>query len=138
MTEAWPTPPVEFGPLTRTDLVRYAGASGDFNPLHHDAEFAAQAGLPDVMAHGMLSAGLLASAVTTWFGPGSVKSYATRFLAPVWPGDTLTARCVSMSSEGAFRDLDLELSRADGTVVVTARARVAPLADGSDGDKENA
>ena len=51
---------------------------------------------------------------------------------------TLTARCVSMSSEGAFRDLVLELSRADGTVVVTARARVAPLADGSDGDKENA
>ena len=138
MTEAWPTPPAEFGPLTRTDLVRYAGASGDFNPLHHDAEFAAQAGLPDVMAQGMLSAGLLASAVTRWFGPGSVKSYATRFHAPVWPGDTLTARCVSMSSEGAFRDLVLELSRADGTVVVTARARVAPLADGSDGDKENA
>ena len=71
MVEAFPQP-VTYGPLTRSDLVRYAGASGDFNPLHHDHEFATKAGLPDVMAHGMLSAGLLASALTQWFGAGCV------------------------------------------------------------------
>jgi 3-hydroxybutyryl-CoA dehydratase len=123
------TPPVRFGPLSRTDLVRYAGASGDFNPLHHDAAFATQAGLPDVMAHGMLSAGLLASAVTRWFGPGQVRSYKARFLAPVWPGDELVARCVSMTVEGDARELVLELARADGTAVVTAQARVAAGAE---------
>ncbi len=84
--------PVIYGPLTRTDLVRYAGASGDFNPLHHDHEFASNAGLPDVMAHGMLSAGLLASALTKWFGAGSVRRYSIRFRSPVWPGDVLTSR----------------------------------------------
>ena len=67
-----PAPEFRYGPLTLTDLVRYAGASGDFNRLHHDDAYARAAGLPWVMAHGMLSAGLLASFVTRWFGPGSV------------------------------------------------------------------
>lgn len=125
MIQQIPTAPVVFGPLTRTDLVRYAGASGDFNPLHHDLDFARQAGLADVMAHGMLSAGLLASALTRWFGPGSVRGYKARFLAPVWPGDVLTARCVSITSDGPVGELVLELDRADGTAVLSATARVA-------------
>ena len=58
------SPAFTFGPVTRTDLVRYAGASGDMNPIHHDEDFARASGLPSVMAHGMLSAGLLASFVT--------------------------------------------------------------------------
>jgi acyl dehydratase len=122
--------PVTYGPLTRTDLVRYAGASGDFNPLHHDPDYAARAGLPDVMAHGMLSAGLLASALTRWFGAGSVRRYAVRFKVPVWPGDVLTAHCRSAEaatqadgSESA--DLAVELVRADGTVVIAGSAQVA-------------
>jgi acyl dehydratase len=132
-----PTAPVVFGPLTRTDLVRYAGASGDFNPLHHDLDFARQAGLADVMAHGMLSAGLLGSALTGWFGAGSVRGYKARFLAPVWPGDVLTARCVSMTSDGPVRELVLELARADGTAVLSATARVAvPEAAPPRGDQE--
>jgi acyl dehydratase len=121
--------PVVFGPLTRTDLVRYAGASGDFNPLHHDHEFAGNAGLPDVMAHGMLSAGLLASALTRWFGAGSVRRYSIRFRSPVWPGDVLTARCVgaeqNSDDKGPFIDLVLELARGNGDVVIAGTARVA-------------
>lgn len=131
MTLALPDP-WTFPPLTRTDLVRYAGASGDFNPLHHDHTFAASAGLPDVMAHGMLSAGLLASALTRWFGPGSVRRYSVRFKSPVWPGDVLTAHCRSrvMTEEGNAADLGIELSRQDGDVVLAGTARVAfdPLA----------
>ena len=89
--------PIEFGPVTRTDLVRYAGASGDFNPLHHDADFARAAGLPDVMAHGMYSAGLMSTALVRWFGQPALKFWSTRFLAPVFPGDLLTARCLTIS-----------------------------------------
>jgi 3-hydroxybutyryl-CoA dehydratase len=127
MTIALPEP-VVYGPLTRTDLVRYAGASGDFNPLHHDHAFAASAGLPDVMAHGMLSAGLLASAITRWFGPGSVRRYSVRFRSPVWPGDVLAARCLSMepasSQPGAEVNLVLELTRQNGDAVLSGTASI--------------
>lgn len=121
--------PIVFPPLTRTDLVRYAGASGDFNPLHHDHAFARQAGLPDVMAHGMLSAGLLASALTTWFGAGSVLRYAVRFKSPVWPGDSLVATCESLLTRqdggtGCLADLSLALRRSDDDVVLTGEASV--------------
>ncbi len=119
-----PVQPITFPALTRTDLVRYAGASGDFNPLHHDARFAAAGGLKDVMGHGMLSAGLLASALTRWFGPGSVLRFKTRFRSPVWPGDVLTARCLSMVSNPEGSHLVLELVRGDSDVVLTATATV--------------
>jgi 3-hydroxybutyryl-CoA dehydratase len=127
--------PLVYGPLTRTDLVRYAGASGDFNPLHHDHEFASNAGLPDVMAHGMLSAGLLASALTKWFGAGSVRRYSIRFRSPVWPGDVLTAHCRSAEmladdSGGRFADLVLELARGESDIVLAGTARVT-IADPS-------
>ena len=125
--------PRTFGPITRTDIVRYAGASGDFNPLHHDHEFATAAGLPDVMAHGMLSAGLLASALTRWFGPGSVRRFSVRFRSPVWPGDVLTASCKSIDlpagEAGQTADLVLELARASGEVVLSGTARVLAGAD---------
>jgi acyl dehydratase len=121
--------PVVYGPLTRSDLVRYAGASGDFNPLHHDHEFAAKTGLPDVMAHGMLSAGLLGSALTKWFGPGSVGRFTVRFRSPVWPGDVLAAHCRSIDAfaggnGGQMADLVVELRRGNGDVVVSGTARV--------------
>ena len=78
--------------LTRTDLVMYAGASGDFNPMHHD-EFAAQAaGLPSVFGHGMFTAGLLATAVTNYVGIGTLKSYRVRFTKQTWPGEVLTTQ----------------------------------------------
>ena len=77
-------------PLTRTDLVMYAGASGDFNPMHYDEIAAQQAGLPSVFGHGMFTAGLLATAVTNYVGIGNLKSYRVRFTKQTWPGETLT------------------------------------------------
>lgn len=71
-------------PLSRADLVRYAGASGDFNPIHYDEAFARGVGLPDVIAHGMLTMGVAARALTDWAGdPGAVVSYGVRFVRPV-------------------------------------------------------
>jgi len=78
--------------LTRTDLVRYAGASGDFNPIHHDEEFARAAGNPTVFGHGMLSAGLLARCITDFVGVENLRRYRVRFATRVWPGDTITCR----------------------------------------------
>jgi len=77
-------------PLTRTDLVVYAGASGDFNPMHHDEVAAQQAGLPSVFGHGMFTAGLLATAITDYVGIGTLRSYKVRFTKQTWPGETLT------------------------------------------------
>jgi acyl dehydratase len=76
--------------LTRTDLVRYAGASGDFNPMHHDEEFAKMAGNPTVFGHGMLTAGFVARCLTDFVGVDGLRSYKVRFATRVWPGDTIT------------------------------------------------
>ena len=78
--------------LTRTDLVRYAGASGDFNPIHHDEEFARAAGNPTVFGHGMLTAGFVARCITDFVGPEALRRYKVRFQSRVWPGDTITCR----------------------------------------------
>ena len=118
-------PEFAVGPLTRTDIVRYAGASGDLNPIHHDEVFARSAGLPMVMAHGMLSAGLLGSFLTRWFGAGSVRRFKVRFRERVWPGDTLTARGSVVSVQDGRAVLDLELMRQDGAVVISGSAEVA-------------
>ena len=70
--------------LTRADLVRYAGASGDFNPIHWNERFAREVGLPDVIAHGMLTMALGARLITTWAGePGALVDYGARFTRPV-------------------------------------------------------
>jgi peroxisomal enoyl-CoA hydratase 2 len=76
--------------LSRTDLVRYAGASGDFNPIHHDEEFAREAGNPTVFGHGMLTAAFVARCVTDAFGVESLRRFTVRFANRVWPGDTIT------------------------------------------------
>ena len=78
--------------LTRTDLVRYAGASGDFNPIHHDEGFAKAAGNPTVFGHGMLTAGFLAKCLTDYVGVGNLRRYQVRFATRVWPGDTITCQ----------------------------------------------
>ena len=78
--------------LTRTDLVKYAGASGDFNPIHHDEEFARSAGNPTVFGHGMLTAGFVARCVTDFVGVANVRRYKVRFATRVWPGDTITCQ----------------------------------------------
>jgi acyl dehydratase len=80
--------------LTRTDLVMYAGASGDFNPMHHDEIAAQAAGLPSVFGHGMFTAGLLATALTNYVGVGNLASYRVRFTKQTWPGEVLTTNVV--------------------------------------------
>lgn len=78
--------------LSRTQLVMYAGASGDYNPLHTDDLFAREAaGYPGVFAHGMLTMGITAKLLTDWVGDGRLTNYGVRFVHQVWPGDSLTA-----------------------------------------------
>ncbi len=76
--------------VTRPDFVRYAGASGDFVPLHYDQTFVEAAGIPTVFAQGMFTAGLLSRAVTDYVGIGAVRMFKVRFATRVWPGDTVT------------------------------------------------
>lgn len=80
----------EFGPITRTDIVRYAGASGDFNPLHHDERYAQEAGFAGVFSMGMLQAGFLGTYVSDWLGATGWERLTVRFHEPVWPGDVVT------------------------------------------------
>jgi peroxisomal enoyl-CoA hydratase 2 len=76
--------------LSRPDFVRYAGASGDFVPLHYDQTFVEAAGIPTVFAQGMFTAGLLSKALTDYAGIGNVRQFKVRFATRVWPGDTVT------------------------------------------------
>ena len=82
-------------PVTRTQIVRFAGAAGDFNPMHHDEPFAVAAGQPSVFAMGQLTAAILATAVADWFGADNVTAYGVRFKDKVWPGDRLVLRATS-------------------------------------------
>ena len=109
--------------LTRTDLVRYAGASGDFNPIHHDEEFAKMAGNPTVFGHGMLTAGLVAKCLTDFVGVDALRRYKVRFATRVWPGDTITCRgrvTRKYEADGEHRiDGDIEAVRQTGEVAVS-------------------
>ena len=95
--------------LTRTDLVMYAGASGDFNPMHHDEVAAQAAGLPSVFGHGMFTAGLLATAVTNYVGIGNLTSYRVRFTKQTWPGEVLTTK-VTVREKRAGNEVVLDCS----------------------------
>jgi len=95
-----------FGPLSRTDFVRYQGASGDFNPIHHDEEFARSAGFDTVFSVGMLQAGLLATYCTDLLGPANVRRFKTQFREQVWPGDRLIASARHHHDTGGGRRRD--------------------------------
>jgi acyl dehydratase len=105
-------PPFVVEDLTRTDLVRYAGASGDFNPIHHDENFARAAGNPTVFGHGMLTAGLVARCITDFVGAGNLRRYKVRFATRVWPGDTITCagRVTRRYDEGGEARIDGEVT----------------------------
>ena len=107
--------PVRRHLLTRTDLVRYAGASGDFNPMHHDELLATAAGQPSVFGHGMFSMGFLGSALTGWVGPGRVVRYAVRFSRQTWPGETLVTEVVvtAKREEGTRQLIEVDCSLAN-------------------------
>ena len=111
LQEGTKAPRREYGPLTRTDFVRYQGASGDFNPIHHDEEFATSAGFPSVFSVGMLQAGILGCYCTEWLGAENVRRFAVQFREQVWPGDHLrfTATVVRKYADAGERKVDLEL-----------------------------
>jgi len=110
--------------LTRTDLVMYAGASGDFNPMHTDEVQAQAAGLPSVFGHGMYSAGLLGTALTNYVGVGNLRSYKVRFTKQTWPGETLTTRVVISEKRTASSEVVLtcELVNQDGEAKIAGEA----------------
>jgi acyl dehydratase len=111
-------------PVTRVQLVKYAGASGDFNPIHWDPERGAEMGLGGVIAHGMLSMGFLGQYVAGIAGPEHVKRLRVRFGAMVRPGDELTLRGTVRSVEGDRATLDVWAENQDGEKVTTGEAEV--------------
>ncbi len=121
--------PRTIGPLTRTDFVRYQGASGDFNPIHHDEPFAQAAGFPSVFSVGMLAAGAMGSYLTDHLGAQNVRRLRVQFRDQVWPGDTLTltARVTRGYLEDAEHRVDLEVScvRQTNSVALSGTATFA-------------
>src|SRR5439155_19560760 len=103
--------PVLSHELTRTDLVMYAGASGDFNPMHTDEVKAKDAGLPSVFGHGMFSMGLLGRAITDYVGIGNLRNFKVRFTKQTWPGEILTSKVVvtAKRKDGDDNLVDLEV-----------------------------
>jgi acyl dehydratase len=117
--------------LTRTQIVQYAGSSGDYNPVHTDEAYTKEiAGYPSIFAHGMLSMGATGVALTNYVGDGRLTKYGVRFVNQVWPGDTLTATIAveEIREDGGQQlvDLTVSTSNQDGREVVrgSATARI--------------
>jgi acyl dehydratase len=117
------------GPIQQIQLTRYAGASGDFNPIHQDDEFARAAGMGGVFAHGMLSMGFVGQAITDWAGATAVRKFGVRFAGIVRLKDVVTCRgrVLAKSSKDDVNLVDLEVWAENqcGEKVVTGRATVA-------------
>ena len=113
--------------LSRTQIVQYAGVSGDYNPLHSDEVYTTKiAGYPSVFAHGMLTMGLTSKMLTNYVGDGRLTKFGVRFTNQVWPGDTLqsTATVEAIREEGGQHYVDLKLTTVnqDGKEVVSGSA----------------
>jgi len=119
--------------LKRTQIVQYAGSSGDYNPLHTDEIFTTQvAGYPSVFAHGMLTMGMTGKMLTDFVGDARLTKYGVRFTNQVWPGDTLdstaTVKAVRDDGDKKLVDLDVATTNQNGVVVLSgyAEARIDP------------
>ena len=113
--------------LSRTQIVQYAGASGDYNPLHSDEIFTTKvAKYPTVFAHGMLTMGMTGRMVTDFVGDGRLTAYGVRFTRQVWPGDALTAtaKVDAVREEDGQNLVDLSVTTVnqDGDVVLMGKA----------------
>jgi len=116
------------GPITRADLVRYAGASGDFNPMHFDEDYAKSRGLKDVLAHGLFTAGLLAHTLAQAFDSAQLRRLAVRFAEPVWLGDSLevSATITGVAGAGSAKRIELDclVTASGGRRVLTGTATI--------------
>ncbi len=114
-------------PITKRQLVEYAGASGDFNPIHYDHQFAVEGGFPSVIAHGMLSMAFFGELVRAWAGVRAVKRLSTRFKAVTFPGDVITVEGVVASKDEARRTVELKLTARNqaGAVTLDGAATIA-------------
>jgi acyl dehydratase len=126
-----PSPELHVEDLQRADFVRYAGASGDFNPIHYDVPYARDSGNPDVFAQGMLTAGFGAHLVADWFGLANVVAYRVRFQDRVYPGDSLEidGEITDVDRERGTVEADIAATNGDGATVLSGSAR-AELSDG--------
>ena len=124
-------PPLVVEDISRTHFVRYAGASGDFNPMHHDDTIASSVGNPSVFGHGMLTAGLMARVLKDWFGAEALRRYQVRFSKQVWPGETLTctAKVTGLrdpDEDGVgLVDVECQVVNQDGEAKLTGTATAA-------------
>ena len=115
--------------LTRTQIVQYAGASGDYNPIHTDEIYTTKvAGYPSVFAHGMLTMGLTGKMLTNYVGDGRLTKFGVRFTNQVWPGDTLDATATITAIKHGLVELEVVTTNQDGKEVVRgyAEARIDP------------
>jgi acyl dehydratase len=119
--------------LTRTQIIQYAGASGDYNPLHTDEVYTTKvAGYPTVFAHGMLTMGMTGKMLSNYVGDGRLTKFGVRFTSQVWPGDSLTTRATveAIRAEGGqhFVDLAITTVNQEGKEVLSgyASARIDP------------
>lgn len=118
--------------LSRESLVRYAGASGDFNPIHYRDDVAARVGLPGVLAHGMLTMGLAGATLVPWLGDaGRISEYGVRFTRPVVVDADggaevhVLAKVAQVDEEARTARVDLTVTHADTTVLGKAQVHVA-------------
>jgi acyl dehydratase len=115
--------------LTRTQIVQYAGASGDYNPIHTDEVYTTKvAGYPSVFAHGMLTMGLTGKMLTNYVGAGRLTKFGVRFTNQVWPGDTLDAKATVRAVRDGTVELEVVTTNQDGKEVLRgyAEARIDP------------
>ena len=129
----FPTPAVgdapptrSFGPVTQTDVVRFAGASGDFNPLHHDPARARAAGFAAPIAMGQLTAGLLVGWLTDWCGVARLRRYEVRFTAPLHLGDTVTFSGTVTDVTGGVATLEVRATGRDGDLITGSAVVAVP------------
>lgn len=123
-------PTVAVDKLERRDFVRYAGASGDFNPLHYDQPYAESAGHDDIFGQGMLVGGIASRVLTQWFGINSIRSFTIRFTGTVFPGDSVTAtgtvqeihRPKSEKTAKSMVTVELVIENQDSDIVATGDA----------------
>jgi len=129
MEEGSEGPAFKIENITRTNIVRYAGASGDFNPIHHDEPYAQSLGYPGIFAMGMMTAGFLSRLPSAWFGLKHLRRYQVRFVSQAWPGDTLTFKgkvAKKYEEEGSgIVEIDLVVENQKSEAVITGKATAA-------------